>query len=572
MIPTTSKSLTGKRVRLSTHWIPPLLVATIILSTGVAWSSGVTWGLPYGFHSDEFRYLTRVAVDPSIPIWTIYGRWPIYFMRTAAFVTGLPVTDLILARSVTLLISLVGLAAVAGAAREQTGWLGATLATALFAGAPIVVQSANFFIADVPLYAAIAVTLWLCFRYLRHASWPTSILLGIVIGIGAGSKLSGLFLLPAVALTYLLSDPVQRWRRFVVTTGLVILITGLGQPTLWVHGLESYLYQGQLIEHLNVAAGVSRPVYTLQFANTPAWIYYLEPVLWWGAGPVLLFLGGAGAIVAGVYLARNWRRWNLTLELGCLAVTVMTLAVFYLMSAGQYSKYTRYALPLLPPLALLGAWLVSRVSQRLTPSVQKIVVAAVMLGGLLPGLAFLSIHQRTDTRLQAADWIANHIPDNSVICHEPDLGFAVPPIGMGGPAYGMTAARNYQGTLLDWGLLYSASDYLRQNQSQPVAEKPEYLTVRTAAQQSDRIEEWLATCNWIILSDRFADQFQPLNVDFAAVSRFYQEMKEDRRPDFHLVAQFRSLPQLLGWAIDDSASEMTLRTFDHPTIWIFQRR
>jgi hypothetical protein len=199
-----------------------------------------------------------------------------------------------------------------------------------------------------------------------------------------------------------------------------------------------------------------------------------------------------------------------------------------------------------------------------------LVVVAIL--GLMPGLSYNQIYRHPTTRLQAAAWIEQNIPARSTICHEPDLGYAVPPIGMGGPAYGNTASHDYKGTLLDWGLLYNASDYLRQNQRTPVAETPETQAVRTRLQQEARIQAWSATCDWMILSDRFADQFLPLPDDFQAISTFYADLLSGRHPDFDVVAEFRSLPSLFNVTIDDRKSELTFRSFDHPTIWIFHRR
>jgi hypothetical protein len=202
---------------------------------------------------------------------------------------------------------------------------------------------------------------------------------------------------------------------------------------------------------------------------------------------------------------------------------------------------------------------------------RSLILLALVVMGLLPGLMYGRIYQCPDTRLQAAVWVERNIPAGSSICHEPDLGFAVPPVGLGGPAYGNIVSLEYQGTLLDWGLLYWASDFVRLNQSAPVVETPEMQAVRSQAQQQAQISSWLATCDWIILSDRFADQFMPLPDEFEAVSAFYKDLLSNRHPGFYQVAEFRSLPGILDFTVDDSGSELTFRSFDHPTIWIFRR-
>jgi hypothetical protein len=145
-----------RKTTLLIEWPYKLTVVLIIALTAIIGWRGATWGQPYAFHSGEWRYLSRVAADPSAPIWTIYGRWPIYFQRIAAQLAGQSPVDLVLARQVTLLVSLSGLVMSGLAARQLAGWRGAMLAVALVAGAPIVSQTANFFITDVWLYAGFA--------------------------------------------------------------------------------------------------------------------------------------------------------------------------------------------------------------------------------------------------------------------------------------------------------------------------------------------------------------------------------------------------------------------------------
>ena len=551
---------------------PIVLLVAIVLATLLVWVQGAQWGHPYAFHSDEIRYLSRVVEHPSVPIWTVYGRWPIYFQRVAAWLTGRPASDLVLARVLSALVSAAALMAVARAAALLNGWRSAFVALSLIAGAPVVVQSAHFFITDVWLYAFVASALLFCFRVVERGGWVDSVAIGLCWGIAAGSKLSGVFLLPAVVLAHILRRQPHRARRLAAVCAIAAGVTLVGQPTLWLHGLPAYLQQGELLVHLEVAAGTYLPAYTLQFANTSAWTYYWSPLLLWGAAPLLLAAGSVGGMVALWHVARHFRGAGGDRAPDRLLIALVVFATFYLMSAGQYSKYVRYVLPLLPPLAVLGGWGLSTFARRFNPRAQVAALGMIAAVGYLPGLAVAQMYTRPDTRLQAADWVGDHIPGRSVICHEPDVGYAVPPIGLGGPAYGATATRDYTGILLDWGLLYNASDYLRQHQAAPISESPDLQALRTQAQQRAQIESWLAQCDWIILSDRFADQYLPLPEDFQAISSLYDDLLSHRRADFVQAAEFRSLPGLWGVSVDDRSSELTFRSFDHPTIWIFRRK
>jgi hypothetical protein len=94
----------------------------------------------------------------------------------------------------------------------------------------------------------------------------------------------------------------------------------------------------------------------------------------------------------------------------------------------------------------------------------------------------------------------------------------------------------------------------------------------TQAQQRARIQTWLSSCDWLVLSDRFADQYLPLSVEFEAISAFYSDLLNCRDGGWEQVAEFWSWPQLFGVSVDDRGSELTFRSFDHPTIWVFRRR
>lgn len=556
---------------LATDVRPKLIVLIIVGGSLLIWLRGTAWGQPYAFNSDEWRYLSRVADNPAVPIWTNYGRWPIYTQRLAAALTGLPATDLLLARTITAFVSVIGLLATVLATARAASWKAAALAAALLAGAPLVVQTANFFTTDVWLYAGVAAAIWLSLCQTQQGKWRTAIALGVTWGIAIGSKPNGLFLFPAIVLAFWLSPDRHRWRKLAATIGLALLTGLLGQPTLFVYGLNAYLHKGELLSNLNIAAGLIRPAYSVQFANTPAWTYYISPVLWWGAGPLLTILGLTGLLCGLLACVRRYRQVPARGTMATPLIWLAAFGAFYLMSAGQYAKYTRYALPLLPPLAIAASWMTVRITQRWSNAVSTASLTAIGAVALLPGLLFAPIHQRLDTRLQAALWISEHVPTNAAICHEPDVGYAVPPIGLGGPTYAATDQRNYRGVLLDWGTLYAASDFLRRTQPLPVADTPALQSLRTDAQQAAQIEAWLAACDWLIASDRFADQYLPLVDDLPAISNFYRELLADRRADFHLVAEFRSLPGWQDSTTDDRTSELTFRSFDHPSIWLFKR-
>ena len=135
------------------------------------------------------------------------------------------------------------------------------LTAALWAGAPIVVQTGHFFVTDVLLAAGTATVI--LFRSVTCQQAGTldgdSLALALAWGVATGSKLSGVYLLPAIFLAHFLSPPLHRWRRLAAVSLVAACVALLGQPTLIKHGLNAYLRQGALLEHLAVP-GPSRPL------------------------------------------------------------------------------------------------------------------------------------------------------------------------------------------------------------------------------------------------------------------------------------------------------------------------
>ena len=365
-----------------------LIVITILL-----WISGADWGKPFGFHPDELQYLTRIIDDPPVPIWTTYGRWPIYFQKIMTWILAIPPTDLYFARYLSVLVSASGIVATGLATKDLAGWKGALLTTAFISGAPAVVQAAHFFITDVWLWAGLSWSLFFCLRIIKEHKWRNVVGLGIAWGLSIGSKLTGLFLLPTVIFVCFLAWKKHWWKGGVIIGTVAGLTALLGQPTLLVHGIDAYLIRGELLYRLGITAGTYLPPYTLQFQNTPAWTYYFTHLLYWGAAPPLLFLGFLGLFVALFLFVRSWINLDHNSKLQRIMIPVLVFGPFYLMSAGQHDKYTRYILPLLPPMAIIASWLLSTVLRNVERISETLLMIAVVFLGYLPGLMYGQIYR-----------------------------------------------------------------------------------------------------------------------------------------------------------------------------------
>ena len=82
----------------------------------------------------------------------------------------------------------------------------------------------------------------------------------------------------------------------------------------------------------------------------------------------------------------------------------------------------------------------------------------------------------------------------------------------------------------------------------------------------------LALGDWIVMDDTFLQQFQHLpESTHAVVKQYYRDLFAGTL-GFQLVKTFKVYPSLFGRTINDDDAELTFRLFDHPRVFIFQRK
>jgi len=213
---------------------------------------------------------------------------------------------------------------------------------------------------------------------------------------------------------------------------------------------------GQVWYQLQLAQGIQEQAFTRKFSGLPAYWYPLQQLIGWTMGPPLGLAAMAG-VVAAVWRQVRRRR-------GSELILLVWVVVFFVAAGGQYMKFLRYMLPLVPVLNLFAAallvaiWRVARPSAgsagvspaltsrgaralgRLTPQgwvARGVVIAAVALT-VLYGLARENVYTTENTRLAATRWMAAHIPAGATITNEGPWDESLPygsPPGVVVPAY-----------------------------------------------------------------------------------------------------------------------------------------
>ncbi len=293
---------------------------------------------------------------------------------------------------------------------ERTGLLGA----AIVGVSLLHVARSHYIGVDVPMVLLVVVVLELAHRWSDPREPERPWLLGAVFGFAVMTKIVAVAMVLPIALANWL-----RWRDRPLLERLAsrrLLTAYAVGAVVFVIGNPGFLFNlgnffGEAFAALfGVGVEADSP------GGSPAaapnlWLYYLE-VLNGDLGFALLALA-----LAGVALALARRR---PADLLLLA----TVAVFYLLLAGARTShlfYPRYALPLLPPLALLAARLLDRVVERLPvrPGARGpilAITAALMLVPLaVDAWSWVAREGRPDSRVVAREWFELHAEPGSTV-------------------------------------------------------------------------------------------------------------------------------------------------------------
>jgi hypothetical protein len=460
---------------------------------------GIGWGLPnpqrfYPYHPDEsvvilavaqlnpfrgeflphfynygslYLILSRAAVDvaaayglvkPDPPIdpertppdiWVDPGRMAVWVHDFARMI--------LIGRLVAVALAVGTVLLAWAAARRLYGRRCGWLAALFLAVAPMHVVLAHYMAVDVPAGFFFNLCLLLCahalpapgppasptvapsFPLIRSRGWRW-FWIGFTAGLAAGTKYNaGLVLAAALVPLTAASPPWQGWRAARKGAGR---LSGLLPPAPrgWLAGLALlgagaaaglllstpgiYFERKQFLLDFNWEVGHSgRGHGDLFKALPPAAIYHLATSLSIGLGWTLLLAGLAGAACAA------WRH---------RARDVLLLAAilpYYAVLARSELRFLRYVVPLLPPLAILGARFVvgvAALARHRGRTAGRVTLWALGAAAFLPALAASVAHVRAmaagDPRDAAAQWLLETTRPGQCIALAADPWFRTPPV------------------------------------------------------------------------------------------------------------------------------------------------
>jgi hypothetical protein len=397
--------------------------------------NGLAFGLPYIFHPDEHQYveagiaflqgqenaiaeLQKLNNPPLFKsalglLYVLYARililqpghiqttidsqvWRLFFQyvgRFASVSAGLLTVVLLYALGRRLY-------------GQRTGILGAFLLAVTF----LHVRESHFAVNDVPLTFLVVASLYLGAGVLCRGRWFDYLAAGFLIGLTAATKYTGVQLTSILIAAHLLRQregdfkPLNWLMSPRLLSGLAMILVGfaVGAPIALVHWRETIRRMGRLAEYGRFG------YHDLLIDPQGGWIFYLK-TLAWGAGFLMFAAFVVALVVSLIYRSRTD------------VYLIISPLLLYLTMGNQKMFFARFMLPALPPLILLVAAWIERLSRsKLVPTknIEAIlfVSAALLAFQPLASSVWLGVLlNRLDTREIATDWIRSNIPEGSVI-------------------------------------------------------------------------------------------------------------------------------------------------------------
>lgn len=441
-----------------------LLLAAILLVGSVLRLWGIGFGLPYEYHVDEVQYVRQavsMGAEGLKPVWwnnppfykyvllaeyaTLFGAGKLAGWYESAADFGVqkrldPTPLYLLGRGTTALLGTATVLVVywlgSTAYNERVGLLAGWFLTVCF----LHVRDSHYAVNDVPVTFFVTVALTAAVMMLRSGDRGWYALAGAALGLGFATKYSAALAVVPMTVAHALSPaleiedpPHPRVRRFVLTLGTALLAAVLVSPYF-------VLTPGEVIhdayEALYLAARHGFDNWQIDPAG--GYLFYLRSLMTGlGWGLLLLCLGGLAVALL--------RRRREDVVLVSLPLTM------YALMGRQRIYFTRFILPMVPALLVLGASLWETAASNLFQSRQYAIVGFVVGALLLTGQPLVcsvrhnTLLTRTDTRTLAKQWIEANVPAGSKIAldwpvHGPPLATADRPGPRVGPHYDVTLA------------------------------------------------------------------------------------------------------------------------------------
>ena len=428
----------------------------------------------------EFPSLSNLSVlfDRSAstwnPHWFPYGSLPIYLLEILqsiwAALTGSEIFDpRSMARSLSTLADLGTIAGTALLAKVCFGNRVSLMASLLVSFSVIHIQLSNFFAFDTFVSLFAVWTLFFLYRVAQKGRLRDSVIAGILIGLGLASKISFFPILGVFFFSHLIGSIAYyfepRMNIFPISIAIKNLGIGLliGLITFILAEPYAILDWNQFIADTTEQSEMVRRIrdypYTRQYIDTTPYLYQITQLGRWGLGWPLTILGLIG-VISALVSKRHWILGTFTVAtvfaLGFLLTSsnsilmilvasglaffiliinfllrgskslettlILSWVILYALIVGSFEvKFTRYLLPIIPLLVILGSAFLVQLTRSPRNSIKKLGYLGsilVIFSTITFGLAFQNIYATPHPGVAASNWINENVPRNSSLLKE----------------------------------------------------------------------------------------------------------------------------------------------------------
>ena len=474
-----------------------LVLALALRLYGLSWDQGYS----YTPHPDERAILAKVAEisppalgnlgvlfdadeSPWNPRWFPYGSLPLYLLKGVELISELGpgdgISDLRLAgRTISTLADVATVALVFLLGSLIYGRRVGILAALFTALAVIHIQLSHFFAVDTLLALFTTAALYFAFRVAKTGRLRDSLLAGVFVGLGLGTKVSQAPLFGALVVAHLMFalslsgatgsvGTTFEKRGRVALKGLAVAVIAafavlfLVQPYTFLDWSRFY---GDVVEQSEMVRRIRDYPYTRQYIDTTPYLYQVRQLATWGLGWPLGAVAWAGLLYASLrgmawrhralYLASGWvvpgaiLLWSsgfpsiflasgiaLASLLGTLPVRrpdsradvlLLSWVVPYLLITGAFQvKFLRYLIPVTPFLLLFGSRMLFALwdraclleARRVLRPLTAAGIALLVTATAFYAVSYLGIYRQPHTAVRASEWINRNAPEGSVILKE----------------------------------------------------------------------------------------------------------------------------------------------------------
>ncbi|MBI5452737.1 phospholipid carrier-dependent glycosyltransferase [Candidatus Gottesmanbacteria bacterium] len=463
--------------------------------------------------------------------------------------------------------------------------------------------------------------------------WKYLLLLSLVIGLAAGSKLTGLFFFipPLTALIICINRATKKrggkWLSgllgywviglFLIISSIIFFIASSPYNLIDFPDFKSAVFGYEA----DVATGKYPAFYTKQFVDTIPIIFQVKKIFPYALGWPVFILGSIGIVLMTLKLllklilsiiqkvqSSKFKVQKLRIRkyldfdnLDLIGILILGFWIYFIPNAFLFAKWTRFMTPVLPLFAIFAGYFLSTllssrpslrdlsqlrdfISDKLRDSSTSLrfarndkigklgywVIGLLVFISVLPGIAFISIYAHEDTRVTASKWIYQNIPNNSYILSETANVVDIP-LGLTSPLKSPLLEGEGKGEVYKNNYTVISFDFYHLDKNQTL-----YNELINHLEKADYI---------FIPSRRIFINYMRLPKTYPLVTKYYQLLFSGAL-GFEKVTEITSFPQLslsspgrwpngllpgVRWEFPDENAEETFTVFDHPVIRIYRK-